>query len=68
MFFNILKPTGYVLHQQFDNLHLHILSTVFIYVFYLKTNSDLCQLQNKLIGSYNLNEKCLLRVKIWVFK
>jgi hypothetical protein len=42
----------------------------FIYVFciYLKTNSDLCHLQHKLIGFYNRDEKCLLRGTEWGFK
>ena len=32
---------------------------------YLRTNSDLCHLQHKLIGFYNLDEKCLLRGTYW---
>jgi len=28
---------------------------------YLKTNSDLCHLQHKLIGFYNRDEKCIQR-------
>ena len=41
-----------------------------IYVFgiYLRTNSDLCHLQHKLIGFYNRDEKCLQRGTDWVFK
>ena len=35
---------------------------------YLRTNSDLCHLQHKLIGFYNRDEKCLLRGRDWVFK
>ena len=35
---------------------------------YLRTNSDWCHLQNKLIGFYNRDEKCLLRGTNWVFK
>jgi len=35
---------------------------------YLRTNSDLCHLQHKLIGFYNLDEKCLQRGMDWVFK
>jgi len=27
-------------------------------VFYLRTNSDLCRLQHKLIGFYSRHEKC----------
>jgi hypothetical protein len=33
-----------------------------------ETNSDLCHLQHKLIGFYNLNEKCLQRGTDWTFK
>ena len=42
----------------------------FIYVFciYLRTNSDLCHLQHKLIGFYNRDEKCLQRGTDCVFK
>jgi hypothetical protein len=42
----------------------------YIYAFciYLRTNSDLCHLYYKLIGFYNLGEKCLLRGTNWVFK
>jgi hypothetical protein len=35
---------------------------------YLKTNSDLCHLQHKLIGFYNQDEKCLQRGTDWIFK
>ena len=55
---NLLKPTGYVLHQQFNIQQLHA----------LRTNSDLCHLQHKLIGFYNRDEKCLQRGTNWVFK
>jgi len=34
----------------------------------LRTNSDLCHLQHKVIGFYNRDEKCLLRGADWVFK
>ena len=34
---------------------------------YLRTNSDLCHLQHKLIGFYNRDEKCLLRGTNWFF-
>jgi hypothetical protein len=35
---------------------------------YLRTNSDFCHLQQKLIGFYNPDEKCLQRGTGWVFK
>jgi hypothetical protein len=67
--FNLLKPTGYVMHQHFNIQQLYVLPTHCIYVFciYLRTNSDLCHLQHKLIGFYNREEKCLLRGTNWVF-
>ena len=39
-----------------------------MFCIYLRTNSDLCHLQHKLIGFYNRDEKCLLRSTNWVFK
>jgi hypothetical protein len=67
---NLLKPTGHVMHQQFNIQQLYALPTHCIYVFciYLRTNSDLCHLQHKLIAFYNRDEKCLQRGTNWVFK
>jgi len=39
-----------------------------VFCIYLRTNSDLCHLEHKLIGFYNRSEKCLLRGTDWVFK
>jgi hypothetical protein len=58
---NFLNPTGYVMHQQVE----HSAHTVFC--IHLRTNSDFCHLQHKLIGFYNRDEKCLLRGTDWVF-
>ena len=112
--FSLLKPTGYVMHQQFNIQQLYALPTMYLcFVFiweqtatcatysinwlvfitemksvycavwtgslnkavcasslkgYLRTNSDLCHLQHKLIGFYNWDEKCLQRGTDWVFK
>ena len=38
-----------------------------VFCIYLRTNSELCYLQHKLIGFYNRDEKCLLRGTNWVF-
>jgi len=67
---NILKLTGYVMHQQFNIQQLYALPPHCFYVFciYLRTNSDLRHLQHKLIGFYKSDEKCLLRGTNWVFK
>ena len=52
---NLLKPTGYVMHTNNLTLNNCTLCPHRIYVFciYLRTNSDLCHLQHKLIGFYN---------------
>jgi len=39
-----------------------------MFCIYLRTNSDLCHLQHKLIGFYNRDEKFLQRGTDWVFK
>jgi len=67
----LLKPTGYVMHHQFNIQQLYALPTLYLcvlYLGYLRTNSDLCHLQYKLIGFYNRDEKCLQRGTDWVFK
>ena len=108
--FNLSKPTGHMMQQQFNVQQLYSAHTVFMcFVFiweqtptcatysinwlvfltemksvycavrtgslnkavcciYLRTNSDLCHLQHKLIGFSNRDEKCLLRGTNRVFK
>ena len=39
-----------------------------MFCIYLRTNSDLCHLQHKLVGFYNRDEKCLQRGTDWFFK
>ena len=39
-----------------------------MFCIYLRTNSDFCHLQHKLIGFYNRDEKCLQRGTNWGFK
>ena len=39
-----------------------------MFCIYLRTNSDLCHLQHKLIGFYNREEKCLQRGTDWGIK
>ena len=67
---NILKPTGHVMCQQCNIQQLYVLPTLYLCVLYLslRTNSDLCHLQHKLIGFYNRDEKSLLRGTNWAFK
>ena len=40
IFFNILKPTGYVMHQQFNIQHLYALPTLYLCVLYLSENKQ----------------------------
>jgi len=63
-----LKPSAYVIHHQFNVQQLYALPTHCSYAFciYLRTNSDLCHLQHKLIGFYNRDEKRLLLGTDWV--
>ena len=65
---NLLKPTGYVMHQQFNSQQMYVLPTLYLCVLYLSENSDVCHLHHKLIGFHNRDEKCLLRGRNWVFK
>jgi hypothetical protein len=63
---NLLKPTGYVMHHQFNIQQFYILPRcVYVFCIHLTTNSDL---HHKLIGFYNRDERCLLRGKDWAFK
>jgi len=41
---------------------------IYVFCVYLRTNSELCQLQHKLIDFNNRDEKCLLRGTDWGFK
>jgi hypothetical protein len=68
-YINLLKPTCYVSTKRFSIQEFYILPH-FIYVFciYLKTNSDFCRTEHKLVGFYNRDKKFLQRGTNWVFK
>jgi hypothetical protein len=68
-FINLLKPTGYVMHQQIEHFNNYKLCPHCIYVFRisLRTNNDLCHLKHKLIGFYNRDGNCLQRGTDWAF-
>ena len=38
--FNLLKPTGYVMHQQFNIQQLFVLPTLYLCVLYLSENKE----------------------------
>jgi hypothetical protein len=59
----ILAPAGLRLNN--STLCPHC---IYVLCIYLRTNSDLCHLQHKLIGFYNRDEKCLQRGTDWGFK
>ena len=40
---------------------------IYVFCIYLRTNSELCHLQHKLIGFYNRDGTCLQRGTDWVF-
>ena len=63
----LLKPTGYVTHQQFNIQQLYALPTLYLCVLYLSENKQRL-VPHKLIGFYNRDEKCLQRGTDWVFK
>ena len=42
---NLLNPTGYVMHHQFNIHQLYVLPTLYVFCIYLRTNSDLCHLR-----------------------
>jgi len=60
--FNLLKPTGYVMHQQLNIQQMYALPTLYLCVLYFSQNR-----QHKLIG-FIAEMKCLLRGTDWVFK
>jgi hypothetical protein len=68
--FNLLKPTGYGMHQQVEHFNSCMLCPYCVYFFCvcLRINSNLCHLEHKLIGFYNRDEKCLLCCMDWAFK
>jgi hypothetical protein len=66
---NLLKPIGYGMHKPVDYFNCSLCPhCIYVFCVYLRTNSDLCHLQHKLIGFYNRDEKCLKRGTDWVFK
>ena len=40
MLINLLKPTGYVMHQQFNIKKLYVLPTLYLCVLYLSENKQ----------------------------
>ena len=65
---NLLWPTGYVPTGFTINNCTFCPHCIYVFCIYLRTNSDLCHLQHKLIGFYNRDEKCLQSGTDWGFK
>ena len=40
-YINLLEPTGYVMHHQFNTQQLYVLPTLYLCVFYLSENKQL---------------------------
>ena len=40
LLFNLLKPTGYVMHQQFNIQQLYVFPTLYLCVLYLSENKQ----------------------------
>jgi len=65
--FQSLLVTWYTNSLTFNNCTL-CPHCIYVFCIYLRTNSDLCHLQHKVIGFYNRDEKCLQHGTDWVFK
>jgi len=66
---NHLKPTGYVMHYQFNIQQLYALPKLFLCLLYLSENKlRLVPLKHILIDFYSRGEKCLLCGTEWVIK
>jgi len=65
---NILKLTGYMMHQQFNIQQLDALPTLYLCVLYLSENKQrLVPLTPENYWFYNRDENCLQRGTNWVF-
>ena len=51
-YMNLLKPAGYVMHQQFNIQQFYALPTLYLCIC-LRTNSNFCHLHHKLSVFYN---------------
>ena len=49
MYLNLLKPNGYVMHEQFNIQQLYALPTLYLCVFYLSENKQMT------CGTYIIN-------------
>jgi hypothetical protein len=67
-YLKLLKPTGYVMHHQFNIQQLCALPTLYLCVMYLSQNKQILVPQHKLIGFHNRGGKCLQRGTDWGFK
>jgi len=60
---NLLKPTGYVMHHQFNIQQLYALPTLYLCFVFIWEQTATC-------ATYTINrdEKCLQRGTDWVFE
>jgi len=67
--FNLLKPTGYMMHQQFNIQQLYAVPTLYLCFVFIWQQTATC-------ATYSINwlvfiteiKKCLQRGTDWVFK
>ena len=63
---NLLKPTGHVMHQQFNIQKFYmVLALRWVFSVDIRTDSDFCFIHHWLFGLYNSGWKCLLRGTNW---
>jgi len=62
---NLLKPIEYLMHQQINIQQLYALSTLYVFCFYLRTKSDLCHLQHKILVFITEMKSVHCAVRIW---
>jgi hypothetical protein len=66
---NLLKPAGYVMHQQGKHSTIVRSAHTVLMCFVLSKNKQrFYHLHHKLIGFYNPDKKCLQRSTDWGFK
>ena len=54
MYLNIYIPDGHYMYHQFNIQQFQLcLQCIYVFFIYLRTNSELCHIQHKLIGFYN---------------
>jgi len=64
---NLLKPTGYVMHQQFNIQQLYALPTLYLCFVFIWQQTATCVTYSKNWLVFITEMKCLQRGTDWVF-